>query len=173
MWIFGYGSLMWDGWENSRGCLHRAKADLAGFRRIFNKASVKRWGTKECPAPTLNLEANLSASCRGIAFEFPDQKREEVIQYLKEREGKNFELLEHGIQLENGQETTASILIYAGKNLIKGQSLWELVAMAHGAVGTEGSGLYYVRGVVNKLSELSIEDPHVAEFWQTIKQMHD
>jgi len=28
LWIFGYGSLMWDGWENAHGCTRRVVADL-------------------------------------------------------------------------------------------------------------------------------------------------
>ena len=55
MWIFGYGSLLWDHWERAYGCRRTVTADLAGFRREFNKASVENWGTKQCPAPTLNL----------------------------------------------------------------------------------------------------------------------
>lgn len=39
MWVFGYGSLMWDGWEQEFGCLRRCVAVLKGYRRTFNKAS--------------------------------------------------------------------------------------------------------------------------------------
>ena len=37
MWIFGYGSLMWDGWESEFVCQERAMATLSGYRRAFNK----------------------------------------------------------------------------------------------------------------------------------------
>jgi cation transport protein ChaC len=40
-WIFGYGSLMWDGWEEKFGCEERQVAELPGHVRTFNKASVK------------------------------------------------------------------------------------------------------------------------------------
>jgi cation transport protein ChaC len=45
MWVFAYGSLMSDGWENEWGCLRRCRAELGGYRRAFNKASVRNWGT--------------------------------------------------------------------------------------------------------------------------------
>jgi cation transport protein ChaC len=91
MWVFGYGSLMWDGWETRRGCLRRVIAELQGYVRSFNKLSVRNWGSRTYPGPTLNLIASTS-SCRGIAFEFPEERRAEVLAYLIQREGKNFRL---------------------------------------------------------------------------------
>src|SRR6266516_5412200 len=55
MWIFGYGSLMFDGWEAACGCTDRKWADLPGYRRCFNKKSVESRGTREAPGLTLNL----------------------------------------------------------------------------------------------------------------------
>ena len=55
MWIFGYGSLMFDGWEAFCGCIDRKWADLPGYRRSFNKKSVESRGTREVPGLTLNL----------------------------------------------------------------------------------------------------------------------
>jgi cation transport protein ChaC len=43
MWIFGYGSLMFDGWESERRCVERTWAELAGYRRVFNKRSDGRF----------------------------------------------------------------------------------------------------------------------------------
>jgi glutathione-specific gamma-glutamylcyclotransferase len=90
MWVFGYGSLMWDGWEQQRGCIRRAGAELRGFRRIFNKASVENWGTADHPCPTLNLERIDSGVCRGIAFEFGNDRSEALLDYLATREGRAF-----------------------------------------------------------------------------------
>src|SRR4030095_13044058 len=55
MWVFGYGSLMWDGGEVEFGAARRERATLSGVRREFNKASWKNWGTRAVPAPTLGL----------------------------------------------------------------------------------------------------------------------
>lgn len=57
MWIFGYGSLMWGGWEATYGCTERLWADLAGYRRAFNKKSVENWGMPQSPGLTLNFLA--------------------------------------------------------------------------------------------------------------------
>jgi glutathione-specific gamma-glutamylcyclotransferase len=76
MWIFGYGSLMFDGWEPDRRYFGRTWADLAGYRRVFNKRSVENWGTKERPGLTLNLKESTNSVCRGIAFAFADDDSE-------------------------------------------------------------------------------------------------
>lgn len=50
MWVFGYGSLMADGWKAQFVCTRRAVAELAGYRCAFNKASVANWGTAKTPS---------------------------------------------------------------------------------------------------------------------------
>jgi len=103
MWVFGYGSLMWDGWEADRGCLGRVTAELRGYARAFNKLSVRNWGTRLYPGPTLNLIAS-DSSCRGIAFEFPEARRADTVAYLIQREGKNFTLIERPIILASPRQ---------------------------------------------------------------------
>lgn len=75
MWVFGYGSLMGDKWEDKFGCARRCIAVLRGYRRTFNKASTKNWGTKETPCPTLNLEKADDGECTGIGLNFLILKR--------------------------------------------------------------------------------------------------
>src|SRR5438477_10596648 len=91
VWVFGYGSLIWDGWQNKGGrrCLRSAWAELHGYRRIFNKRSVRNWGTRAMPCPTLNLEEANLACCRGMAFEFAHDAWfiSEMLLYLQRREG--------------------------------------------------------------------------------------
>ena len=72
MWVFGYGSLMWDGWEKAFGGIRIDQAVLNGFHRSFNKNSVKNWGTRSVPCPTLGLEPAEGDQCVGTAFEFSD-----------------------------------------------------------------------------------------------------
>jgi len=89
VWVFGYGSLITDGWEVRHNCLGRHIADLAGYCRVFNKASVRNWGTKTAPGLTLNLAKTKSGICRGVAFEFTDAQSGAVLKELEEREGRN------------------------------------------------------------------------------------
>ena len=66
------------------------------------------------PGPTLNLVHDEAKSCLGLAFEFSDLKKADVVDYLIKREGKSFKLREHQIDLANGDQVVASIPIYSG-----------------------------------------------------------
>jgi len=86
MWIFGYGSLMRGEWEADFECEQRETARLHGYRRAFDKASIKNWGSPECPCLTLNLVADSSVSCVDMAFLFPGRQSINVESYLAKRE---------------------------------------------------------------------------------------
>ncbi|MFZ5493351.1 MAG: gamma-glutamylcyclotransferase [Pseudomonadota bacterium] len=168
MWVFGYGSLMWDNWETNHGCIRRVVADLPGYRRRFNKASVRNWGTKAAPCPTLNLSQFDTGVCRGIAFQFPDAQKMKVLSYLEEREGKAFPLHEVVVWLEGQSEVSALVPLYNGTNVIEGNTPEELAAMVLAASGTCGTCLFYVNGIADKLSALGMNDRAVSDLWEAV-----
>ena len=168
MWVFGYGSLMWDGWETKRGYTRRLVADLPGYCRRFNKTSVRNWGTKVAPGPTLNLSEVAAGVCRGIAFEFPDTQKVEILSYLEKREGKAFPLHEMSVRLVDQSEVLAFVPLYNGKNVIEGKTLEEIAGMVLAASGTDGTCLAYVNGIADKLAALGINDPAVTELWKAV-----
>ncbi|MCK1481016.1 gamma-glutamylcyclotransferase [Bradyrhizobium sp. 197] len=167
MWVFGYGSLMGDGWEVSRGCVRRSLANLSGYSRAFNKASVRNWGTKASPCPTLNLVPMASEICRGIAFEFSDERTEGIRAYLMEREGKSFALHSLPIQLDDGRHVDALVPIYEGRNIISVNDA-ELKRLIVRARGTSGSGIEYVAGVARELANAGVVDPAVTNLMRDI-----
>ena len=160
--------MMWDQWETKFGCPRRVVAELYGYRRSFNKGSVKNWGSMGCPCPTLNLAADPSRTCKGVAFEFPEEQQQKVIDYLNQREGKGFQLQQREIELEDGNRVNAIVAIYSGKNLLTGRSYTELAAMTRTAKGDNGECVDYVRNIKKKLAELGIDDPDVDEFWRVV-----
>lgn len=171
MWVFGYGSLMWDNWEAKYGCTRRVVADLPGYCRRFSKASVKNWGTKATPGPTLNLSKLDAGVCRGIAFEFADVQRMEILSYLEVREGKAFPLHEVVIHFEDQSKVAALVPLYNGKNVIEGKTVKALAAMVLAASGTDGTCLSYVNGIAEKLSALEIDDSAVSDLWNAVNNV--
>lgn len=129
MWVFGYGSLMWGDWQNNYTCVFSGNAQMIGYRRRFNKASVKNWGTKSIPGPTLNVEKDADSSCPGLAFEFAEHEKEPILQYLQKREGRAFQLQEHGIVLDDGRTVRAIVPMYHGANILD-KTIDELAELA-------------------------------------------
>lgn len=169
IWIFSYGSLMNDGWEQSHGCICRVLATLPGFSRAFDKLSIESRGTKEYPAPTLRIVPS-DKMCLGVAFEFPNDKRTEILKELYDREGPAFPLKEQLITLNSGKQITALVPTYEGRNLIGGKTLPEIAKMAILAKGKRGSGVQYVEDILNHLTKNEINDPVVTDLWKEIQR---
>ena len=168
MWLFGYGSLMWDGWEGAYRCLHRTPAQLEGHSRIFNKKSLERWGTHERPGLTLNLMR--TGICRGAAFEFEDAAKPDIKDYLSARE--TCAATEVTVQLPDATEVGAHTYIYDGPRLIEdGLSLQDRAAMILEAEGVAGSSYEYIRSVRAHLAALGVRDPEVEVLWEAVEAL--
>jgi glutathione-specific gamma-glutamylcyclotransferase len=169
MWIFGYGSLMFDGWESDYGCAERTWADLAGYRRVFSKKSVANWGSKKRPGLTLNLKES-TASCRGVAFAFADDdsKVQNMLNCLTKREACQPRSL--AIRLLDGRDVTALVYIYKGKGILDPTtSLAEMASMVVNAKGKSGACVDYVRRTFEGLGSIGLDDPEVTSLWEAVK----
>jgi cation transport protein ChaC len=168
MWIFGYGSLMWDGWEAKFGCSRKSVATLEGLKRTFAKASIVNWGTKAAPGPTLTLIQAVGSKCQGMAFEFADEREAEINTYLERREGKNFALQSYPARLADGESITARVAIYTG-TLIEGKTPDQIADMALLAYGTSGSCATYILGIKGDLDKHGIIDDEVNAICRDLK----
>lgn len=81
IWVFGYGSLMWN-----PGFEHREvrEALLYGWHRAFCVYSHRYRGTPERPGLVLGLDRG--GSCRGIAYRVSRAEAKQVLAYLWDRE---------------------------------------------------------------------------------------
>lgn len=81
LWVFGYGSLMWNpGFD----FVERVPARLIGLHRALCVYSFVHRGTPERPGLVLGLDRG--GMCRGIAFRVAAKAREKTITYLRARE---------------------------------------------------------------------------------------
>lgn len=166
MWVFGYGSLMWDGWERA---LQGSRFDgvvLRNYRRSFNKKSTRNWGMREAPGPTLGLEPDPGGSCTGTAFEFSEDQRAAVEALLREREGRSFALVELPVRLPDGREVRALTPVNdrTARTYIGHVPAADRAALARAARGTSGACAHYVWNIHAKLREMGIVDADVEEF---------
>lgn len=169
VWIFGFGSLTFDGWQSQFGCLSQQRAILPGYRRVFNKKSVVNWGTKENPGVTLNLEQAAGAKCEGVGFEFSDEPKSlaALLAYLQKREG--CPPTARCIELAEGRVVEALAYVYEGPNLLRTASITEKAALIAKAKGKSGSAVDYVRGNFEGLQKAGLEDPVVTELWEAVR----
>ena len=82
MWVFGYGSLLWNpGFEPAE----QVRADLQGYSRSFCMQSIHHRGTEEKPGLVLALdEAGADTVCSGMAFRASEAQADDVLAYLRE-----------------------------------------------------------------------------------------
>jgi len=167
--IFAFGSLMWRPGFEYKGVIKNAK--LRGFHRDFTVKSIHRWGTKENPGATLGLEQG--GECIGVVYEIRDENTQEVMAYLREREGLGFSFPEIQVEItENNQTKTVRAFTsmnkhdhgYLGHLDIKTRA--QLVSKAKGEAGTNCD---YVTSTRNHLVEMGIEDPYVEQFYKEMK----
>src|SRR5579871_6933806 len=81
LWVFGYGSLMW---QPGFSFLERMPARLIGAHRALCVYSFVHRGTPERPGLVLGLDRG--GNCRGVAYRVTAARRTETIAYLRSRE---------------------------------------------------------------------------------------
>ena len=81
LWVFGYGSLMW---QPQFPFEQRAQATVHGYHRAFCVYSHIWRGTRENPGLVLGLDNG--GSCRGVAYRVSAENAESTVEYLIRRE---------------------------------------------------------------------------------------
>ena len=169
LWVFGYGSLMWNpGFD----IVERRQATMFGLHRALCIHSWVHRGTQSAPGLVLGLDRG--GCCRGIALRAPSHARTRVIDYLRERELVTNVYLERWrkVRLEGGSIVEALVYIvdreheqYAGR--MSDEQIADVVVRA---AGRSGHNLDYVVSTVAHLREEGIHDPHLEAVADTLSQ---
>lgn len=159
LWIFGYGSLIWNpGFDPAERVLARA----AGWHRSFCMRSLHHRGTPERPGLVLALDAAPAAACAGLAFAVRRGQEDPVLEALRERELVSAAYLEQrlDIRLADGRQVQALTYVidpdhgqYCG-----GLDLEEQARIIAQAVGGRGPNAEYLFNTAAHLHELGIAD---------------
>jgi glutathione-specific gamma-glutamylcyclotransferase len=83
LWVFGYGSLIWD---PGFPVAERRIATLQGWHRSFCMRSIHHRGTLGHPGLVLALDRDDRASCTGVAFRVEPGAEADTLFALRERE---------------------------------------------------------------------------------------
>lgn len=159
LWIFGYGSLMWQpGFEHDE----RIVARLPGYARSFCMRSIHHRGTPEQPGLVLALDAVAGAGCDGLALRVAEGTEMATLDYLRERELISSAYLEQtvAIDLTDGRRVDAVTFIIDTDHVqyCSGLPLEEQAGIIAGAVGGKGPNTEYLYNTSTHLYELGIRD---------------
>ena len=170
LWVFGYGSLMWNPGIDFEE-VQRAK--VYGLHRAPCIYSWVHRGTRERPGIVLGLARG--GACIGKAFRIHSSNAEKTLAYLRARELVTNVYLERHRQLflDSGQQVTAVTYIadtrheqYAGR---LGHE--ELIAQIKGAVGKSGPNESYITDTNDHLLEMGIKDGLMARISRELMQI--
>lgn len=161
LWVFGYGSLIWNpGFAYSS----RRIARLEGYERSFCMRSIHHRGTAANPGLVLALDEG-AGSCAGLAFEIPGRIAEETLEYLRARELVSAAYLEREITLHTPEGTTLPALTYvidrAHDQYCGGLGLEEQARIIARATGGRGPNCEYLINTAAHLARLGLGDPQL------------
>ncbi|KAE9417783.1 hypothetical protein Angca_003244, partial [Angiostrongylus cantonensis] len=83
MWIFGYGSLLWN---PNFPFTQKIPGVVSGYARRFWQLSPDHRGTPEKPGRTVTLVPDANSVCWGIAFKVAEENVHATREYLDTRE---------------------------------------------------------------------------------------
>ena len=159
MWVFGYGSLLWNpGFEYVQCQL----ATLSGYHRSFCMRSIHHRGTPEAPGLVLALDEQPDALCHGMALLVPAARRQQTLSYLRERELVSSAYVEKTLLIVLADGSTVSALTYVvdpdhvqycGALLMEEQAL-----IISRAVGGRGANSEYLYKTAQQLADMGICD---------------
>lgn len=170
VWIFGYGSLMWDpGFDPAE----TRPALVRGLCRRFCVASTRYRGTPDRPGLLLGLDRG--GSCRGTALRVPPARCREILSSLWEREmnGRVYRpamipatLTDDGSRIE----ALAFIVDRSHPQRVADMDDDARVRRILAASGDRGTNLEYVLETARALEESGARDATVARLVAALKK---
>lgn len=159
LWVFGYGSLLWN---PGFAVAETRRASLEDYARSFCMRSIHHRGTEETPGLVLALDTAPGAFCDGVALRAAPGTEAETIAYLRDRELVSSAYAERHVPLglEDGRRVEA--LAYVVKRdhwqYCRGLPLEEQARIIATATGGRGPNAEYLWNTAAHLAELGIED---------------
>lgn len=167
LWIFGYGSLMWDPGVHFSEV---RRATLEGYQRRFSYWTTIGRGAPDRPGLVLSLEPR-SGHCQGLVFRIDAAIARQESRYFWRRE-----MIVGGYQprvlpLSTPQGKVNALVLASnpGHHSHAGEmTLHEAAGVIASARGSHGTNLDYLRQLENQLDRLGIADDYVRQLSRLI-----
>lgn len=159
MWVFGYGSLIWD---PGFPVAERAVARAPGWHRSFCMRSIHHRGTVAAPGLVLALDAAPGAACQGLALRVEPGHEAATLAALRERELISSAYLERHLDLAlaDGRQVAALAYVVDRDHVqycrLDLEEQARIIACAHGG---RGANRDYLFATARHLADLGIADP--------------
>ncbi|KAG1713658.1 Glutathione-specific gamma-glutamylcyclotransferase [Nymphon striatum] len=158
MWVFGYGSLLWN---PGFAPVEAVTATLSGYHRSFCMLSIHHRGTVEEPGLVLALD-EADAQCTGVAFRVAEKDEDRVLAELRERELISSAYLEKHVPLSLQDGRNVQALAYVINRDHEQYCQFDLEKQAHliaRSVGGRGPNPEYLYNTADHLTKMGIDDP--------------
>ena len=157
LWVFGYGSLMWDpGFPYSES----SRAKIYGFHRALCIRSIRYRGTESSPGLVFGLDRG--GSCTGIGFRVETKHQRMVAAYLQDREMLNNIYVPsiRPIVLADGRNEQALTFIVRKQHpaYVKTLTVEQIAKIVANASGQRGRNIDYVTSTLHLLQSFGIHD---------------
>lgn len=172
MWVFGYGSLLWNpGFPVAEQVIAR----LPDYARSFCMWSIHHRGTEEDPGLVLALDAVHGASCEGVALRVEQGEEDATLAYLRERELISSAYVERilDVDLTDGRQVPALCYIINQSHVqyCAGMALEQQAQIIAKAIGGRGPNTEYLYNTANHLTELGLQDADLDWLVQRVRQI--
>ncbi len=170
LWIFAYGSLIWN---PEFEFLESRRATAAGWHRSFCLRLTRWRGTRELPALMLALDRG--GSCNGVAYRLPAEDHFEQLGRLVRREidANPPTNVPRWIAVKTNKGIVRALAFVAapdGKAYAGGQPLERVAHILARAAGHWGSSAQYLFRTVTKLEEHGIRDRNLWRIQNLVAQ---
>lgn len=162
LWVFGYGSLIWN---PEFHVAEHVTARLDGFHRAFCMRSIHHRGTVESPGLVLALDAMEGAFCEGLAFRVAPGSEAETLASLRERELISSAYVERLVPLalaDGRRQTALAYVIERHHPQYCALTLEEQATIIANAIGGRGPNADYLFNTARHLTELGLHDEDLA-----------
>jgi cation transport protein ChaC len=159
MWVFAYGSLIWD---TGFPVAEARPARVDGWHRSFCMWSVHYRGTPEAPGLVLALDRAEHATCRGVAFRVAPGSEADTLAYLRARELISSAYAETTVSTVTAEGTVPALTYVINRDHAQycgGLSPEDQAQVIAQASGVRGPNRDYLFATAAHLADLGLPDP--------------
>jgi glutathione-specific gamma-glutamylcyclotransferase len=169
LWVFAYGSLMWDPGIH---IVEIRTATLSGFHRSFCLKSQMGRGSPDKPALMAALDRG--GACSGLALRIPAEHVDRETRILWQREMLAGSYVPTFVAVETpqgGVEEAVTFVINRQSNRYVQLDMEETARLIATGCGVRGTCLEYLENLAERLELLGLDDPPIRDLHACVRRL--